>query len=182
MTSLLLTLLATGYLLALLVVVGRRWSRYSHMWHTTSELGEVGAPDQRLVALGVFLPVGALLLLVAYLLRPLGQPAASLALCIAIGYLAAAAFPCAPGAPLGGSLRQVLHTLGGAVGYVGGAIALMRLSETLGDPFRIAGFIVWGAAVALSFPSIVRGLIQRVAELCLFGGLALAIWLARGAA
>lgn len=85
MLPLFLSLLATGYLSALLVIIGMRWPRYSHIRHTISELGEVGAPDQRFVAFGVFLPVGALLLLVAHLLRPLGQPASSLALCIAIG-------------------------------------------------------------------------------------------------
>ena len=182
MAALFLTLLASGYLFAQLFIIGRRRPSYSQTRHTISELGEFGTPEQRLVALGVFLPVGVLLLLVSYLLRPIGQPPALLALCVAIGYLVAAAFPCDPGSPLWGSPRQALHNLGGAVEYIGGALALLRLSETLGQPFRIAGFVVLGGAIALSIPGIavVRGVIQRVAELCLLGGLAVAIWLGRG--
>ena len=182
MAALFLTLLASGYLSAQLFIIGSRRPSYDHIRHTISELGEFGTREQRLVALGVFLPVGVLLLIVSYLLRPFGQPAALLALCVGIGYLVAAAFPCDPGSPLQGSPRQALHNLGGAVEYIGGALALFRLSETLGQPYRVAGSVVLGGAIALSIPGIaaVRGLIQRVAELCLFGGLALAIWLGVG--
>jgi hypothetical protein len=40
------------------------------------------------------------------------------------------------------------------------------------------GFVVIGVAIALSVPAIaaVRGLIQRIAETCLFAGLAAACW------
>ncbi len=54
----------------------------------------------------------------------------------------------------------------------------MKLSESFGQPFKAAGFVVLGTAVALAvLPSnSVRGIIQRIAETCLFGGLALAVW------
>ena len=93
----------------------------------------------------------------------------------------AAAFPCDRGSPLSGSPRQALHNIGGAVEYVGGGLALLRLSETLGQAFRLAGLFVLIAAVALSIPAIasIRGLMQRLAELCLFGGLVIAIYAGR---
>ena len=181
MTALWLTLVAAAYLASFLLLVARRRPGYSHIRHTISELGEFGAPERRLVSLRGFLPVGVLLLLVAYLLRPLHQPEGMLALCIAIGYLVAAAFPCDPGSPLSGSFRQAVHNLGGAVEYAGGAIALMRLSETFGQPFRLAGIIVGAAIIGLSFSGAMRGIIQRVAEVCLFGGLAFAVWVSRAA-
>src|SRR5688572_860589 len=179
----LLTLLASGYLLAELIILGRRRRLYSHTRDTISELGEFGAPDQRMVAVGVFLPVGVVLLLVAALLRSVNRPAALLALCVAIGYLTAAAFPCDPGSPLSGSPRQGVHNLGGAVEYIGGGLALLQLSQSLGQAFGVAALVVLSIAIALSIPGIaaMRGLIQRVAELCLFVGLAVAIWLGRTA-
>jgi hypothetical protein len=181
MAAFLLTLLASGYLLTELIVLGRRRPLYSHTRDTISELGEIGAPDQRMVAVGGFLPVGVVLLLVAALLNGANRPAALLALCVAIGYLTAAAFPCDPGSPLSGSPRQGLHNLGGAAEYIGGGFALLQLSQTLGQAFGAAGLVVLSIAIALSVPGIaaIRGLIQRVAEICLFGCLAAAIWVGR---
>lgn len=177
-----LTLLAGAYLALALLAVVRRRPAYRHLKHTLSELGEFGAPQQRSVSLGVFLPVGMLLLAVGYLLRPVSQPPAMLALSIAIGYLVAAAFPCDPGSPLSGSFRQGIHNAGGFVEYVGGAIALMRLAETSGEPFRVAGFIVCVAIIGLSFPWPLRGLVQRIVEIALFAGLSLGVWVTRVAA
>lgn len=172
------TAIAAMYLLASLIALAPRKAGYSHIKHSISEIGEIGAPNQRFVAFGLFLPIGLVVLLVAYLVRPASPESAALALCIAIGYIGAAAFPCDPGSPLFGTARQVLHNLAGAVEYVGGGFALMTLGESFGQPFKGAGFVVLGTAVALAvLPSnSVRGLIQRIAETCLFGGLALAVW------
>jgi hypothetical protein len=178
----LLTLLAFGYLISQLIILGKRRLLYSHTRDTISELGEFGAPDQRMVAVGVFLPVGLGLLFSAALLRGINWPAALLALCVAIGYLTAAAFPCDPGSPLSGSFRQGIHNLGGAAEYIGGGLALLKLSQILGQVFGFAGLVVLSSAVALSMPGIpIRGLVQRAAEFCLFVGLAGAIWLGRTA-
>ncbi len=173
-----MTAIAATYLFASLLALAPRKAGYSHVKHTISEIGEDGAPNQRFVAFGLFLPIGLLLLLVAYLVRPSSPAAAVLASCIAVGYLGAAAFPCDPGSPLSGTARQALHNLAGAVEYIGGGFALMTLAETFGQPFKLVGFVVLGTAIALSFiPSnSVRGLIQRIAEACLLGGLALAAW------
>jgi len=173
-----ITALSAAYLVASLIALAPRKPGYSHVKHSISEIGEIGAPDQRFAALGLFLPIGLLLLLVAYLVGPASPVAATLALCIAVGYIGAAAFPCDPGSPLFGTARQVLHNLAGAVEYAGGGFTLMTLAESLGQPFKFAGFVVLGTAIGLSVlpANSVRGFIQRFAEACLFGGLALAAW------
>lgn len=178
MLPLALTAIAAAYLFSALIVLALQKPGYRHIRHTISEIGEVGAPQQRFVAFGLFLPVGLLLLIVAWLLQPISAASAALALCISVGYLVAAAFPCDVGSPATGSVRQTIHNIGGAVEYVGGSFALLRIAEDLGSPFRVAGFLVLGAAIALSIAPLasVRGLIQRVAELCLFSGLAFSIW------
>lgn len=172
------TAIAAMYLLGGLIALAPRKAGYSHIKHSISEIGEVGAPDQRFVAFGLFLPIGLILLLVACIAHPVSSVAAALALCIAIGYIGAAAFPCDRGSPLFGTARQAFHNVAGAVEYVGGGFALMTLAETFGQPFKAAGFIVLGTAIALSVlpANSVRGVIQRVAEACLFGGLALILW------
>lgn len=172
------TAFAAAYLLVGLLVLAPRKSGYSHLRHTISEIGETGARDQRLVALGLFLPVGLLMLMVAALERTAAPAVAALALCIAVGYVGAALFPCDPGSPMSGSARQGIHNLAGAVQYIGGGFALMTIAADAGQPFRAAGFIVLAAAVGLSVlpPGPGRGLLQRAAEACLFGCLGLAAW------
>ena len=170
--------LAASFFLAIATFVGGRCRQgYQHARHTISELGEYGSAHTRLVSLGVFLPVGLVFAIVALLLRTDHAQIAGLSCAIAIGYLVAAAFPCDPGSPLVGSARQSLHNLGGAIEYVGGAYALLRIAESLGPAFRVAGFVVAAAAVLLSFESAYRGFVQRVAETCLFAGLSIALWL-----
>lgn len=178
MLAIALTVVAATYLFASLVALAPRKAGYSHIKHSISEIGETGAPDQRFVAWGLFLPIGLVVMLVAFLVRPDSPAAAALALCIAVGYLGAAVFPCDPGSPLFGTVRQTLHNVAGAVEYAGGGFALMKLAEGFGQPFKSAGFIVLGTAIALSVlpAESVRGFIQRIAETCLFGGLALAVW------
>jgi hypothetical protein len=179
MPAALLTVLAAAYLAIGLFYFARRKPGYSHLRDTISELGETGSRDQRLVALAWFLPIGLALLLVASLVRTESPAASMLALAIALGYVGAALFPCDPGSPLSGTWRQSLHNLAGGIEYIGGGFALMTLARDLGAAFQIAGFVVLGAAIALSvLPATgFRGAIQRVAEICLFGGLACAAWL-----
>ena len=80
-----LPLLALGFLSTTLIVLGRRKPQYSHVIHTISELGEVGAPNQRLVAWGVFFPVGLVLLPISYLFHSSFPAVAALAGCVAAG-------------------------------------------------------------------------------------------------
>lgn len=175
----LVPLLAAGLLTASLLVLGRRKPNYSHVVHTISELGEVGAPDQRLVAWGVFLPVGLMLLPISLLYYESLPAIAALAGCVSGGYLVAAFFPCDPGSPVSGTARQGVHNLGGAIEYIGGGFSLFWASESFGTEFKWLGFVVLGVAIALTvLPTVsVRGLVQRIGELCLFGGLARIVWL-----
>ena len=172
---------SAAYLCAGMLVLAPRKAGYSHLRHSISEIGERGARDERLVALALFLPIGLALLAVARLVQPVSPAASGLALCIAVGYAGAALFPCDPGAPMSGSPRQALHNLAGAVEYIGGGLALMALARDLGPVFQVAGIVVLGSGIALSLPSRLRGALQRVAEACLFGGLAWALWRLAGA-
>lgn len=52
---------------------------------------------------------------------------------------------------------------------------LFRLEETHGDLYRVAGALVALSVIGVSFPNQYRGLIQRVAECCLFAGLIYAL-------
>jgi len=75
---------------------------------------------------------------------------------------------------LSGCARQAIHNLAGAVEYIGGGFALMTIARELGQPFKIAGFIAIGLSLIPS--SAGRGILQRIVEACLFGGLGLAVW------
>ena len=182
MLSLILTLFASVYLFISLVFLATNKNGYNHMKHTISELGEVGSPQQKLVSYAVFFVLGSTLLLVAYLVQSYSKPVALLALSIASGYLVAAFFPCDVGSPITGSLRQTIHNLGGGVEYIGGAMAFFLMAETFGQPFQILGLAVAGLAIALSIQAFFtfRGLVQRVAELALFGGLIVSVALSTG--
>jgi Protein of unknown function (DUF998) len=176
---LLLVVLASVYLIIGLVILAQRKPGYSQIRHTISELGEIGSPVQRAAGFGLFLPLGLLFLLISFLVQSAVNPAATIALYIAVGYLVAAFFPCDPGSPaVGRSTRQTIHNLGGAVQYVGSGLTLINLGETLGQAIQLVGFAIVALAVAFSFlqASSVRGLVQRVAEGLLFGVLALLLW------
>ena len=178
MLAVAIVIVSAAYLALGLAVLARRKPRYSHVRHTISEIGETGARDRHVAAFALFLPIGLALAAAAWVLHFHSSAAAALALAIAIGYLGAAAFPCDPGSPLRGSARQWLHNLAGGIEYVGGGLALMTLARGFGRPLEAAGFVVFGAAFALSaLPSAsVRGLVQRIAEACLFAGLAWSAW------
>ncbi len=171
-----LSLTASVYLSIAIVVAASRRSAYSHVRNTISELAEYGSEYMTKVSFAVFLPVAILLGIVAFLVSSTDLPIAALALSIAIGYGLSAIFPCDQGSPMIGSYRQAIHNFGGAIEYLGGAFSLFWISETTGPAFRVAGFLVAASAILLSFESPVRGVIQRIAELCLFLGLLAALW------
>lgn len=173
-----LTAIAFAYLAAALLFLARRKLGYSHLKHTISEIGEIDAPDQSFVAFGLFLPIGLVLLVIAFITQSASPQSATLALCIAIGYLTTAFFPCDPGSPISGSARQAMHNLGGGIEYIGGGLALLALAKQLGQTFQFTGYLVLGCTLALSIiPSTtIRGMIQRIAETSLFFSLAFALW------
>ncbi|MCV2351524.1 DUF998 domain-containing protein [Paucibacter sp. Y2R2-4] len=161
---------AAAYLAVMMGVLARRKPGYRHGLHTISELGEVSAPDQRFVALGLFLPVGLALGLAAAFLMSRHEALAALAGAVAAGYILAALFPCDRGSPISGSARQAVHKAGGAMEYLGGGYALLNLAEVHGAPFSVAGVIVLIAAALLTVlpAKSLRGLVQRLAETVLF--------------
>ncbi|MCB1043529.1 MAG: DUF998 domain-containing protein [Acidobacteria bacterium] len=173
MTSLVFPTAASVLLVLSLIVLGRRKPKYSHWVHTISELGEVGAPDEKLVSWFVFFPIGLLLLPISFQYHTPSPPIAALAGCVAIGYLVAAVCPCDPGSPVSGSTRQAIHNVGGGIEYVGGGLCLIWAAESIGSHFKWLGFLVLGAAMGLTVlpAASPRGLVQRLAEVCLFGSL-----------
>ncbi len=166
--------------MAVLVVgawwVGRRTPGYSHRSRSISELGEVGAPHQRLIAFGVFLPVGALAL-VGGVVGDASWPVKGLAASLAVGYLVAAVAPCDAGCPTAGSTRNSIHLAAGATEYLGGAVALTAMAFAEHPAYAVPALLVIGASVALGRSSVRghRGIVQRVAEVALFGGLAVSL-------
>lgn len=171
-------ILVGGYLAAMVIWQGSKKAGYRALRDTISELGEQGDPGGPWVSWGVFFPV-AIVLAGSAGLAP-GEPAEAriLALALAVGYATAAVFPCEPGSPLVGGWRQSLHNLGGAVQYGAGGYALLRLGLDRGQPYTLMAITVGVGLVGLSAPELksVRGLLQRLAEVSLFAGLALA-WL-----
>lgn len=164
------------YLALGVLLFGRLRAGHDHLRHTISELGEAGAPRARLVAWGLFMPVGLAMAATFARHRSDAPEAAALAACIAIGYVGAAIFPCDPGSPLRGSTRQALHNLAGGIQYVGGGLVLLALGRQ-SAAWLWAAAVVGLAAALLSWPRAlgVRGGVQRVAEACLFGALSAAL-------
>ncbi len=168
-----LALLANLSLILGLWYFGQRKPGYRQLRHTISELGESGSVIQHQVAWLFFMPLALVLALLAYLLANSKPALAGLATCLAIGYAGACLFPCDPGSPMQGSWRQQLHNLAGGIEYVGGAACLLQLAKTQGLIFQILALIIFALSLALSLlpKSAWRGLMQRLAEGVLFGGL-----------
>lgn len=177
LSSLGLAVAAALGLIVGIAIFSRRRDDYSNVRNTISELGETGSADERRVGFGLFLPIGLAMAGISALTLIGGGDfgIALLAGCIAAGYLGAAFSPCDPGSPMVGSTKQSIHNLFGGVQYLGGAVALFRLSEQMGNVLLVAAIIVGVGLVAITPPSPVRGLIQRLAEAALFGGLIYAL-------
>jgi len=174
------------------VYFGRLKPGYSHLRHTISELGEAGSPIGFRVSYFGFVPIGLLVwafLGSAYWLVPAGAAEAFLPLAlVGLGYVGGGVFRCDAGAPLAGSTANTLHNLFGAGEYLGAAAAFSMfrsgaywawLTEIL--PYLSAAIVVclWG----ISIPNPFRGLVQRVAETLIFGGIVLiGWWVLRGVA
>jgi hypothetical membrane protein len=167
------------------VYFGRRKPGYSHVRHTISELGEIGSPVGAIVSYGGFLATGILVwlfVLVSVRTAPDAptEPLYLLAL-VGAGYVGGGVFRCDAGAPAFGSWRNSLHNLFGAGEYVGaaGAFASLQaddywspLSTLMGYAAIVVLVCLWG----ISFPHPWRGLIQRIAETTIFGGVVLMGW------
>lgn len=173
-------ILGYALLLAMIVAGGAAWPGYSHVSQFISELGSTGAPHAQLVNMAGFLPIGVLLtlfpLLSAFLAPRSGLRAAGFLLLalFAVGYLAAAFFPCDAGCrPATPSVSQMVHNLAGLGGYLGAPIGLVLLGvaarkwsgATWLSPlaFVCAAVSFVSFVVMLGEPPI-GGLVQRILE------------------
>jgi Protein of unknown function (DUF998) len=162
---------------------------YDHCAQYISELGERGAPHAAWVNLGGFLPIGALTVLFAGLAAVAADRwRARVGLLsfsgVGLAYVVAAFFPCDPGCPSPGSATQQIHSSGALGEYLGGGIGLWlaRDARVLGAPLAprwlppVAASVALLAFLGMLTPALVplRGLVQRSAELALFGWLAVA--------
>ncbi len=175
------TLFAAGFGLIVPVTIGFLTPNYNAMQQYISELGAHGAPNASLVNLGIFLPTGiisliAILWLVTQLPRPQRLPALLL-LGIGLGNIGAALFPCDAGCPAEGSAQQSIHNTIGLAQYLSGGIGLLWISRR-GSPISLyLGIVVLACVFLMGGPGAeLRGLWQRVAELCLFGWLPFRTW------
>jgi hypothetical protein len=147
-------------LVTLLTVLGGAVSPgYSHVSQFISELGASGAPHETMVRFAGFLPAGLLLCVFAVaagLCLPRSRSArlGFLGLFIyALGYVAAAFFPCDAGCrPAQPSVSQLVHNLAGLAGYVATPLALCSLAIAArrwpdAGKLVVAGWL--GAAVSL---------------------------------
>lgn len=168
----------TVFLVAGIIYFASKRPGYSHVKQTISELGEDNAPDSRIVNMGLFLPVGLILILIGLLSRN-DNIVSGLAICLGVGYFISALFPCDAGSPLFGSGKQTIHNIGGFIEYGGGIYFLNKGSHLLLTPGFIHPQVITGflivCVILTSFPGVKRrGLIQRILEFALFGQL---LWL-----
>ena len=176
-------LITSLYLLASIICFGHKLPAYSHVKDTISELGETGSPFEKAVGYGVFLPIGFLLMIISAVLyfqdpqNDLHQNLSGLTACTGMGYAIAVFFPCDQGSPFSGSTRQQIHNLGGFIEYVGGSYFLFQASEAI--PFlSTIGYTIIICTIGISITKIARGLIQRGAEVALFGAMIyISFWL-----
>lgn len=152
------------WLLATVTAFGFYRPGYRALRHTISELAEDGAPRARWVSFAVFLPVGLVAWAIGFASYAKGDTlAAAFALSLGTGYVTAALFPCDPGAPLRGSLKNTVHMAGASIQYLGATAALLFAPQPL---FILAGAGVALLSLSMSLPWFVpvRGLLQRVTE------------------
>jgi hypothetical protein len=183
-TALALAILSAILAAAVPIYFGRRKPGYSHLRHTISELGETGSPVGESVSYFGFIAVGVslwLFLIVAAKLLPSETAIFVLLSLVGAGYVGGGIFRCDPDAPFLGSWRTTLHNLFAVLEYFGAAAAFMELKrsevwEPLSDVMSYAGGVVLFSLAPLGFAHPFRGLVQRIAETIIFGGIVMIAW------
>lgn len=180
-------------------VIGAADNDYDPLTMFLSELGADGMPYAAPVNYLVFPATGlltaVLLVLAAKKLPRHALVTIGLVLClgVSIGYGGAAAFPCEPGCPVEGGLRQSVHNSLGLFEYGGATLGLAFLTVGLKRLNAYPLMLVSGAACALVvtgfammlavMPAGPAGLWQRIADYGFFLWLALVVlspsWLRR---
>jgi hypothetical membrane protein len=177
-----LTATAAAFGLLVPTIFGFFVPDYSPFTQYISELGAHGSPHANVVNWGIFFPTALLNLfaVIALFRQSQGNKLPVLLLLgLAAGNLGATLFPCDAGCPPQGSPTQAIHNLIGLVQYVSGAIALLAMSSRFAHhPLgRCLGLTVFVSLVMMGGPGIaMRGLWQRIAELCLYAWLPVAAY------
>lgn len=164
---------------------------YMHATQFISELGETGAEHGALISAFGFAPTGVFVLLFLALAAPslprtrratLGLVAFA---AVGVAYLVSSVARCDAGCPTTGSPAQTTHNLFGVLEYVGALAGLLLLASAFDRspawrstaPATVACAVLVGVGFGLLLvPSLLplRGLLQRVAEVGVFGWIALA--------
>lgn len=164
---------------------GRRKPGYSHIRHTISELGETGSPVGRSVALYGFLPTGLSLWLFLWAAAEAAPHVSReifyLLSLVGTGYVGSAFFPSDRNAPMFGSWSNTFHNLVGSLEYIGAGGAFVSLERDdfwapLSSVAKYAGFLIFVCFCGLGFAHPLRGLVQRIAETTIFGGIVVIGW------
>ncbi|MFK7959363.1 MAG: DUF998 domain-containing protein [Phycisphaerales bacterium] len=164
---------AAGLLIAFLCLAGAVWwfgrrrGDYRQLAHSISELGEAGAPDQRAVSFGVFLPFGVVSLAIAAVAWSMNAEAALLIGAIGMAYAISAFFSCDPGAPVIGSWTNTVHNVAAAIGYGLAAGVLREVADRATTPVFDAAFVLLAAFIVVyltGWPKPFVGFFQRLAE------------------
>lgn len=172
--------LGIALIILLTVIGGAAFPDYSHATQFISELGARDAPHEALAGFAGFLPAGLLLVLFtagAFEVLPRSKRTTfelvGLAI-YALGYVAAAIFPCDPGCrPVEPSVSQLLHNLFGLIGYVLAPAFMFELGRSArcwpgGEHLALPAFIVAAitllGVVALFADVRLVGLAQRAIE------------------
>jgi len=184
--------IALFFVVALTLLGGAYYPDYSHLSQFISELGARQAPHEQFVRWVGFLPAGVLVLvfvIVAFKALPRSALTTLGLLGIgayALGYVAAAFYPCDPGCrPAEPSTSQVIHNIVGLTGYLLAPLSLAALAWSArdwpdGGSLAAAGFV---AAILtllglllLSPESHYVGLSQRILELSVLVWIVMCGW------
>jgi len=186
--ALILAVLSSLLAAAVPMYYGSRKPGYSHLRHTISELGEMGSPVGESVSHLGFIAIGIslwLFLIIAANLLPHQSDVFFMLSLVGAGYVGGGIFRCDPEAPFIGSWSTTLHNIFGVLEYAGAAGAFLTLKRSefwspLSEVMSYAGGIVFFCFAGISFPHPFRGLIQRIAETIIFGGVVLiGVWVYR---
>lgn len=185
--------IALLFVVVLTLLGGAFYPDYSHSSQFISELGARQAPHEQLVRWGGFLPAGVFMLvfvLAAFKVLPRSVPSTlglSGIAVYALGYVAAAFYPCDPGCrPAAPSISQLIHNIVGLAGYLLAPLSLAALAWSArrwpgGRSLAAAGFVaatsaLLGLMTMLSPEFSYVGLSQRLLELSVLVWIVMCGW------
>ena len=173
-------------------VYGGGWLKgdYNHLTQYVSELNATGTAWAWQIGVFGFGLFGLLCLALLWTTAPVAPVVGIsrvgywLLLAEPVAWIGSALFPCDPGCPVDGSLSQDIHNLLGGITYLVTALALVLLSRSPRmAPKAHVGWLVLAGVWMILFAVMVapefapwRGLLQRLAEILLYGYVCAAAW------